>query len=277
MPALLAFLAVYCLIAPMLWPDEADWYTDALASALYLADYGIAFFDLPNSLLHMWSLSVEEHFYLVWPVLLLVIVRRTPRGQIWCRLFGLFLLAWAWRVFWVTQNQEFYEIFFRFDTRATGLIAGSMLAALVMERPAWFEQLCGKIQNGLWLVLFVPVLMALGWGDMNVMVWAMTLVELAVMVVLIAVLPQRGLVYELLNQPLLIKLGQISYGVYLWHYPVYRALRAHMEWPLVVVLGSAISIALATLSYVTIERWGRGLRDAKPSRREGMALRHTSA
>ena len=274
MPALLLFLAVYCLAAPLFWPDSDDWYLDALVSALYLADYGIAFFDLPNSLLHMWSLSVEEHFYLVWPLLLWLIVRRTPRGQVWCRILGLFLLAWAWRVYWVAQDQQFYEIFFRFDTRATGLLAGSLLAALVMERPAWFERARKQIHHGLWLVLLVPVLMALDWDDMNVMTWAMTVVELAAVVVLIAVLPRTGPVYAMLTQPGLVKLGQISYGVYLWHYPVYRVLRAHMDWPLVVLLGSLISVMLATLSFITIERWALGMRDRKPAQGWGL---HKSA
>ena len=65
MPALAFFLLAYCVFAPMLWPDLTDIYSDALVSILYLADYGIAFFDSPDTLLHMWSLSVEEHFYLI--------------------------------------------------------------------------------------------------------------------------------------------------------------------------------------------------------------------
>ena len=274
MPALLMFLAAYCLFAPLLWPDGKDWYMDALVSALYLADYGIAFYDLPSSLLHMWSLSVEEHFYLLWPLALLLIVRRTPRGQVWCRIVGLFLLAWAWRLYWVAQGQPFYEIFFRFDTRATGLLAGSLLAALVIEAPAWFERARSQIHHGLWLVLLVPVLMAFKWDDMGVMTWAMTVVELAAVVVVIAVQPRTGLVYDMLSQPLLVKLGQLSYGVYLWHYPVYRALRAHLDWPAVVLLGSLISVGLAALSFVTIERWARRMRDGKP--REGF-LQHKAA
>ena len=47
----------------------------------------------------------------------------------------LLVLAWAWRVLWVAQGQQFYEIFFRFDTRASGLFAGALLAASLQDFP----------------------------------------------------------------------------------------------------------------------------------------------
>lgn len=276
MPALLLFLGVYCLVAPLLWPNAGDWYSDALVSALYLADYGIAFFDQPSSLLHMWSLSVEEHFYLVWPLLVVVLARRVPRGHWWRCVLALLVVAWVWRLYWVAQGQLFYEIFFRFDTRATGLLAGSLLAALVIEQPAWFRHVKGRLNQGLWLVLLVPLLMSLKWDDMAVMTWGMTVVELATMVLLLAVMPRQGLVFEMLNQPALIKLGQLSYGIYLWHYPVFRALRAHMDWPAVLLLGGLLSAGIAALSYHTIERWALRRRDGGAPAAE-RPLAHRSA
>jgi peptidoglycan/LPS O-acetylase OafA/YrhL len=265
MPALLAFLAVYCLVAPLIWPDSEDWYQDAIVSALYLADYGIAFFDTPNSLLHMWSLSVEEHYYLLWPLALLALVAVTPRGKRWLPIAALFLLAWGWRVFWVWQGQQFYEIFFRFDTRATGLLAGSLLAALLYDGPAWLQRVRKHAHWGLWLIALTPLWIGLKWDDMGIMTWATTLVELTTVAILLAVLPARGWAYTVLSNPVLVKFGQLSYAIYLWHYPIVRVLRAHMDWPWVVLLGGALSALLAQISWMTVERWGRAWRDGWPS------------
>ena len=262
MPALLFFLAAYCLLAPRLWPGIEGVYSDALVSALYLADYGIAFFDQPDALLHMWSLSVEEHFYLIWPPLLALLVRRTPRGQLWRAIAALVVLGWAWRVLWVAQGQQFYEIFFRFDTRTTGLLTGALLAALVLEQPRWFQEVRARLPHFMWLVLAVPLLMEQAWDDMNAMVWGMTVVELATALVLVAVLVPRGPVAEMLSARPLVTIGKLSYGIYLWHYPVVRYLRADLPWQAVVVLGFIISTALAALSYYTIERWALRRRDA---------------
>ncbi len=264
MPALALFLGVYCVVAPWIWPELGDVVQDAAVSLLYLADYGIAFFDSPGTLLHMWSLSVEEHFYLVWPPVLMLLVRSARHGQVWRPIALLYLLSWVWRLMWVAHGQQFYEIFFRFDTRASGLIAGSLLAALVTERPAWALWLQERLPHAMWLPLGVPLLMELGWDNQGAMVWGITVVELATMVLLVAVQQRSGLVFDMLSAPALVRLGTLSYGIYLWHYPVVRYLRADLPWPLVVPLALAISTALAALSFYTVERWALNFRDRHP-------------
>lgn len=261
MPALALFLLAYCLAAPLLWPDLSDIYSDALWSFFYLADYGIAFFDKPETLLHMWSLAVEEHFYLVWPPLLVLLLRAQPLGQRWRAIALLWLLAWAWRVLWVTQGQQFFEIFFRFDTRASGLLLGSLLAALLIEQPTWFAALRQRLAHGLWLVLAVPLLMAHAWDDMNVMLWGLTLVECATAVVLLALQSPRSPLHEMLRAPALVWIGKLSYGIYLWHYPIVRYLRTDWHWTATVLLGFALSALLAWISLMTVERWALRWRD----------------
>lgn len=276
MPALLLFLAVYCLVAPLLWPDLDDIYQDALVSALYLADYGIAFFDSPDTLLHMWSLSVEEHFYLVWPPLLVLLLRSAGPQRLWRSILLLWVLGGLWRLLWVSQGQHFYEIFFRFDTRASGLLAGSLLAALALGKPQWLEALQSRLHHAMWLPLAIPLLMSLEWDNQAVMVWGITVVECAALVLLVAVQQRSGLVYDMLSAPVLVQLGRLSYGVYLWHYPVVRYLRADYSWPVVVVAGLAISVALSALSFYTVERWALRWRD-RPRRDADAAGERTPA
>ena len=261
MPALALFLAVYVLVAPLLWPGLDDVRQDAWVSLLYLADYGIAFYDSPGTLLHMWSLSVEEHFYLVWPPLLMLLVRFSPPGAVWRPVALLYLASWLWRLLWVAQGQEFFEIFFRFDTRASGLLAGSLLAALMIEKPALLTWLQARMPHALWLPLAIPLLMGLGWDNQGAMVWGITLVELATMVLLVAAQQRHGVVYDMLSTPVLVRLGALSYGIYLWHYPVVRYFRADHPWPVALALTLVVSSALAALSFYTVERSAMRLRD----------------
>jgi len=261
MPALLLFLAVYWLVAPHLWPDDGSATQDVLVSALYLADYGIAFFDRPDALLHMWSLSVEEHYYLLWPPLLAYLLRRLPAARVWGMVALLYLLGFLWRAHWVQAGQPFYEIFFRFDTRATGMLLGSLLATLAVQRPRWFGALAARQHGLLWLAVAFPFLMNFAWDDRGALLWGFALAELAAAAVLVAVHQRQGVVFDMLAVRPLVWLGRISYGVYLWHYPVVRWLRAEFSWPLVVALGLPLSMALAALSFHTLERWALRWRD----------------
>lgn len=264
MPPLALFLAVYCLVAPWVWPELEDVYTDSLVSLLYLADYGIAFYDSPDTLLHMWSLSVEEHFYLVWPVALLWMARRAGPGQLWRSIAVLFVVGWVWRVLCVALGQEFYAVFFRFDTRTTGLLLGSLLAALIIDQHPLLARLQKHLPRLMWIPLAVPLLMAMEWGDKGPLVWGLTVVEVASLVILLAVLPGKGLIFDMLSAPSLVYIGKLSYGIYLWHYPVVRWLRAEFAWPVAVIAGFLISTALAALSFYTIERWALRMRDSAP-------------
>ena len=276
-PALLMFLAAYWLFAPLIWPELDDVNQDVVVSALYLADYGIAFFDSPNTLLHMWSLSVEEHFYLIWPPLLVLLLAQTPRKQLWRPVLLLVVLMFVWRAYWVAQGQLFYEIFFRFDTRATGMLLGSLLAAVAVHRPEWMDALHARQKYLLWLLPVFPFLVVgFKWDDMDALLWGFALAELAAAAVIIAVSKHKGALYEMLSLPSLVWLGKMSYGIYLWHYPVVRLLRAHMDWAWVLAIGLPISAGLAAMSFYTVERWALQWRDRGARRPAVLPVKRTA-
>ena len=89
----------------------------------------------------------------------------------------------------------------------------------------------------------------------------MTVVEAATAVVLLAVLSGKGMLHEMLSAPRLVMVGKLSYGVYLWHYPVVRYLRADWHWSITVAVGLLISLALSALSFYTLERWAMRRRE----------------
>jgi peptidoglycan/LPS O-acetylase OafA/YrhL len=98
-PALLVMLAIYVIVAPFVWPSIADHGWQAFLAAIYLSDYSVAFWGTPDILSHTWSLSIEEHFYLLWPVVLAFAVRRWDRRSLVIVLGVFYVLATLFR--WV--------------------------------------------------------------------------------------------------------------------------------------------------------------------------------
>jgi peptidoglycan/LPS O-acetylase OafA/YrhL len=133
-PPLLALLAAYLVFGPTLWPQFDVWWhwRDAALSALYVSDYGRAFWHMPHIVQHTWSLGVEEHFYLIWPPAVIGLLRLPPRWRLGA-LLTLYVAATAWRMAWYDEAAGWPETYFRFDTRMSGLILGALLATLLDE------------------------------------------------------------------------------------------------------------------------------------------------
>src|SRR5690606_12049997 len=109
---------------------------------------------MPDILQHGWSLAVEEHFYLIWP-LLLPLLLGSGRGGLARGLLLLFCLAMAWRWFSVAAGQDWSLVYYRFDTRLSGLVMGAVLAVMPGNR-ALSARLC--------VGLAVTGLIILGWA-----------------------------------------------------------------------------------------------------------------
>jgi peptidoglycan/LPS O-acetylase OafA/YrhL len=228
-PPLALMLAAYLAIFPLLRPEGRHW-SDAGLAFFYLSDYAYAFWRMPEYLNHTWSLSVEEHFYLLWP---LVFLSFRPSIK---QLAVAYVLATLWR--W--QHPVWIEAYVRFDMRLSGLILGCLIAQIPRDRfPAWPGLLALAVA-----VVVMPSGTNIAQGP------GIMLVELAAAVAILGRPPEW--------LPKLAYPGKLSYGIYLWHYPIARVLREWgWSWQATFAVTLLLSVALAALSYHTIEVWVR--------------------
>jgi len=233
-------LAAYLALFPILRPGLPHM-RDAMIAFFYLSDYAVAFWNEPDYLRHTWSLAVEEHFYVLWP---LVMLRFRPTVR---ALVVAYIIATAWRWGW----NGWHEAYSRFDTRMSGLILGCFIARVSIHQtfPAW------------------PGLLVLGaatatysWGEPWIQGWGFLLVEIAAAIAILGTPPRW------LSHSQLVYLGQLSYGVYLWHYPIVKLMRdAGLPWEVMFPISLSTSVLLAAASFHWFEVYFRSPPDAKGS------------
>jgi len=230
---------------------------DARSALLYYANWNFLgqsndYFatDIDKSpFLHFWSLAIEEQFYVVFPVLLLGLVV-AGRRRWWLLPAGLGLLlglSVLSQLYWMTADPN--HAYYGTDARLYQLLAGSLLAVLV--RSGWkARRPVGLGFAGLVLMLVA----ASGFLDVNT-TWRGLLATVASVLLVVGLMGDRGPVVRLFAQPIPVYLGKISYGTYLWHWPVLLVLLEVIDVPPVVlaVLAGVLSTGLAALSAEVLE------------------------
>ncbi len=255
---------------------------DALATLGYVANWRSiyadkSYWDLfasPSPLQHTWSLAIEEQFYVVWPLAVFLALRRFGRRGAITMTAGL-AAASAVAMLLLYDPARTSRVYFGTDTRATGLCMGALLALLLPvarirdSRPAVRALDVAGIAATLgiaasWLFL--------GADDAILYRGGFWLTELfALVVITCAVIGPGSIVARALSNRPLRWLGTISYGAYLWHWPVHVVVtsdRVPLHGLGLEALRLGITLAVATASYVWIEapiRAGRmRLVEAKP-------------
>lgn len=217
-----------------------------------------------NPLLHFWSLAVEEQFYAVWPLVLaglFALGRRLRAGapvvvvRAVIAAAGVGSLAWAFAL----QGEHPDRAYFGTDTRAYQLLAGALLALT----PGIVRRIAEVGSRIRWAGLVAMVgLAVLTTSAVAVGPIARGALATALALVLIASLDAvpSGPLHRLLASEPLVYLGRISYGTYLWHWPVIVLLVTVADPSPLLLAGLAVLLAsgLAALSAQLLELPVRG-------------------
>lgn len=248
-PPLALFLVAYYFAGRILFAG-IDVRADTAIAALYLSDYFMAIWQTPLEICHTWSLAVEEHFYIVWPVLLLATRRFSARHMV-CGLSAGFVFATAWRIVDAFIWDDWYWTYYRFDTRMSGLILGSLLAVIKWRPSARDAAIAGRYS----LYVLILATIMLRTGTMGSLLWGVIVADLAAAGLILSLVSGHYTpLARSLSHPVLRYLGLISYSIYLWHYPLARVLRDQFNPIVAFIVVAAAAIAIAALSYHLVER-----------------------
>ncbi len=274
LPALFFMLAVSLAFVVVWLPGEvARLRGDVLAALGYVTNWYLilgqqSYFETaarPSLYLHLWSLAVEEQFYLVWPLLLtgaLLLLRR--RGA----LVATLLLAAAsaiWMAALFDPAADPSRVYYGTDTRAAGLLIGAALAFVWV--PSGAATAAGRVRLRAFaadavavLGLAAVVLFFVFVDESQPLLYlggfaALSLVTAAVIAAVVHPLGRVG--PRILDLPPLRWVGTRSYAIYLWYWPVSLVTRPGLDVPIDgpanLALQLAIVFAMAELSYRLVE------------------------
>ncbi|NUT69600.1 acyltransferase [Pseudarthrobacter sp. C4D7] len=280
-PALLALCAVIVTAGVLFpesgWGGQAGFVLPAATYVMNLAHFGLFGDSIAGETLGpTWTLAVEEQFYLVWPVLLMVMlrfwkVRTTAIATV--VLAALFVLN---RFLLVTAGQPLDRIYNGPDTRADELLLGCALALLftavrqgsrahraMASAARWGAPVAGATLVAALFLLKEPDTPG-AWFTTFWTVGPTVLALLSGVLIGSLVLQPAGFLSRILSHPWLARPGRdLSYGMYLWHLPVYLLLMPLIPaLPVRIALTAVFTVLLAYASFRCVERplrlWANG-------------------
>lgn len=292
LPAVLLVIAAVAAAASLFDPSsQVSLRADALAALGYVANWrfvaeGADYFGrtaADSPLNHLWSLAIEEQFYVFWPVVVLA-VARGRRAATWVGVTAATgaVASVAAMVLLHRGSDDVSRVYYGTDTRVHTVLIGAALAALLAPRPIWAGAAAGW--PGATGLVAPPT--AAGWPrplrvllDLLTALAAVNLVAgvalvdgglewlyegglpvfslAAAVLIAAAVLVPHGLVARALALEPLGFVGRLSYGLYLWHWPLYLLLtadRTGLSGPALLVVRLVATFAAAVASDRLLER-----------------------
>ncbi len=261
-------LGLYALVVPVGNAGNRIW-GDSASALFYVSDYRSAFFHEPNLgfLAQCWSLAVEEQFYLVWAALLVAALTFGNRRLAYALALTGVVASVANRVWLVLGDRHWgpvsaARVYYAFDTRADALFVGCLLGLLATG---------GHLDN--WRPWAKQTLVAAALASTAAMVWIILNVTLAprslplvwlpvsevasAVIIVYFIIHPSGWGTRLAGLSVFVFIGNMSYTIYLVHWPVYVAISPYtVRWSYATteLVRLAVIVPLAMASWYLMEK-----------------------
>lgn len=258
-PALVVVVTVYMLVILVLLPaPHTAQYLDALSTLLYFSNFTKLYdYHLPHYFGQTWSLAVEEHFYLLWPLFMIITVKLAGiRRQYWLWILVLVFLE-VWRVYLYQSDVPWSRLYYATDLRLDAFVLGGLLAVMQphlasLKSSNWLYRLCNLAG-----LLFLLSVFWIRPQEREYFLWQQPLVLLAVMG-LITVLAHNSESWlkDVFSWRPLVWCGVRCYGIYLIHWPMLWLLKSQTNlsaWQMLLCV-IPLTLWLAGLMYRYVER-----------------------
>jgi peptidoglycan/LPS O-acetylase OafA/YrhL len=273
LPALFCMLVVIVAVSAIFARDALSLLASDLPAVLgYFTNWWLIFHHVsyfqsvgrPPLVLHLWSLAVEEQFYLVWPVITFLIVRRHGRTTLigWVALVGA-IASSLWMAVLFQSSGDPSRVYFGTDSHAGGLLLG---AALAIAFPPWNRSSAVRVSARRFLgvigfasfVGLVVLMTSLNQFSTFTYRGGIQLATVLTAVIILVVTHPAIRSARILAIPILQWIGKRSYAIYLWHWPIFELTRPDVDvslsgWPLTALRLVLVGIA-SDLSYRLVEQ-----------------------
>ena len=313
LPALFLLVAVVLTYFAIFLPGEVAMVRgDALAAVAYVSNWAFILRDTPyfeqvgrpSPLLHLWSLAIEEQFYVVWPPLFVGLMALRGRALLFAAIVAGIVGSTVLMAVLYEPFADVSRVYYGTDTRAAGLLFGAALAVVwragALPAPrgrvvAWLFYASG-LARLLRLSLDIAGLAALAGLAYIVVTFnsfqpalylgGFALVSALTVIVIAAAVTPGGALGRVLGVAPLRAIGLRSYSIYLWHWPIFVVTRPGIDVSMgeieLLAFRLALTLLLAELSYRFVEMpirhgalgriWARARAGAAPGWRR--QLRH---
>ena len=259
LPALFSLLFVSEVFALVRLRGPYFWLVQKaiVAAACYVANWmRVHNIESMGPLAHTWSLSVEEQFYFLWPPLLVFMLPRLKKKYI----LGVVILLLAFvaicRAHLWMGEASWDRIYNGTDTRFDELLSGS--AAAFVFAFGWLQNPPLRALMRWTLIpsaLFIAALVIWPMSDPSMVRYGWLLIEMAVVIIISWLVSNSGSPFHrVLEFPAIVWIGKISYGLYLWHAPIFsQAGGLPFPWVLRILVMFTVTFTVAALCFRWIE------------------------